>query len=233
MFQKLKIKNMNLELTENSKITVVFNKTASHNVDPQKGFTPLCPNELPVPEGDLIVDELNGQNNLVKYKTVSKDVHPANAIWIATTEKPQYTPVEGDDVDIRWNKHCMSGTYGAELIDGLPKMKDYDFFVTKGVEPDLHPYSSCYHDLNRKVSTGLIEWYNSKGISTVIVGGLATNYCVGSTVIDLVEAGFQVVLNLGACRGIGTDEVVSEYVNMLVDKYKVLIVESFKDIEVV
>lgn len=214
-------------------VSVVFSKTASHNVDPQKGFTPLCPNELPVPDGHNIVDELNGQNNLVKYKTVSKDVHPANASWLATANKPQFSPVEGEDVDVAWNAHCMSGTYGAELIDGLPRMKDYDFFVAKGFEPDLHPYSSCYHDLSKKVSTGLIEWYNSKDISTVIVGGLATNYCVGSTVIDLVEAGFQVVLNLGGCKGIGTEDEINEYVNMLVDKYHVLVVESFNDIEVI
>ena len=30
-------------------------KIASFDVDAQKGFTPLCPNELPVPEGDTIV----------------------------------------------------------------------------------------------------------------------------------------------------------------------------------
>lgn len=223
---------MELNLNEVEKITVVFNKTVSHNVDPQKGFTPLCPDELPVPEGDLIVDELNGQNNLVTYKTVSKDMHPANAIWLATPDKPQFSPVEGDDVDIRWNAHCMSGTKGAELLDGLPKMIDYDFIVAKGYEPDLHPYSSCYHDLHRKISTGLIEWYNSKGISTVIVSGLATNFCVGSTVIDLVDAGFQVILNLGGCRGIGTKEDIDKYVDMLINDYNVIVVNSYKDIEV-
>jgi len=224
---------MELDLNEVEKTIVVYNKTASHNVDPQKGFTPLCPKELPVEHGDEIVDELKGQNSIVKFKTVSKDVHPSNAIWIATKEKPQYTPIKGENVDLVWNAHCMAGTYGAELLDGLPKMIDYDFFVTKGVEPDLHPYSSCYHDLNRKMSTGLIEWYNSRDISTVIVSGLATNFCVGSTVIDLVDAGFQVILNLGGCRGIGTDEELDIYVNMLVDKYNVLVVESFKDIEVI
>ena len=224
---------MELNLNEVEKITVVFNKTVSHNVDPQKGFTPLCPDELPVPEGDEIVDELNGQNNLVAYKTVSKDVHPANAIWLATPENPQFSPVEGENVDIRWNAHCMSGTKGAELLDGLPKMIDYDFIVAKGYEPDLHPYSSCYHDLHRKLSTGLIEWYNSKDISTVIVGGLATNYCVGSTVTDLVDDGFQVILNLGGCRGIGTKEDIDKYVDMLVNKYNVIVVNSYEDIEVI
>lgn len=221
---------MNKEL---EKLSVIFSKTASHNVDPQNGFTPLCPNELPVPEGDEIVDELNKQNSLVKYKTVSKDVHPANAIWLATAQNPQFSPVEGKDVDIRWNAHCMSGTYGAELINGLPKMIEYDFFVSKGFEPDLHPYSSCYHDLGKKLSTGLIEWYNSKEITTVIVTGLATNYCVGETVIDLANAGFQVILNLSGCRGIGTQDVIDEYVNMLVDEYNVFVINSSDDLEVV
>lgn len=215
------------------KLTVIFSKTASHNVDPQKGFTPLCPNELPVPDGENIVGELNAQNNSVKYKTVSKDVHPDNAIWIATEKEPQFSAVEGKNVDVRWNKHCMSGTYGAELLDGLPKMIEYDFIVSKGYEPDLHPYSSCYHDLGKKLSTGLIEWYNSKDITTVIVGGLATNYCVGETVIDFANAGFQVILNLAACRGIGTQEVIDEYVNMLVEKYNVFVINSIEDIEVV
>ena len=224
---------MNIDLIESEKIIVVYDKTASHNVDPQKGFTPLCPDELPVPDGDNIVTELVGQNELVAYRTVSKDMHPANAIWLATKEKPQYTPVEGDNVDIRWNAHCMSGTKGAELLDGLGKMSDFDFFLAKGYEPELHPYSSCYHDLKKTISTGLIEWYNSKNISTIIVGGLATNYCVGETVIDLVNAGFQVILNLGACRGIGSTEDVDKYVNELVEKYGVLVVNSYNEIDVI
>ena len=214
-------------------ITVVFERTASHNVDPQKGFTPLCPNELPVPDGDKIVDELNAQNNLVKYKTVSKDVHPANAIWLANVNVPQFTPVEGENVDIAWNEHCMSGTYGAELIDGLPKMIDYDFFVAKGFEADLHPYSSCYHDLHKDVSTVLIEWYNSRNITTIIVSGLATNYCVSETCKDLSNAGFQVVLNIGGCRGIGSEEEINKSVDILINDYNILVVNTFDEIEVI
>ena len=214
-------------------ITVIFERTVSHNVDPQKGFTPLCPNELPVPDGDKIVDELNAQNNLAKYKTVSKDVHPANAIWLANKNKPQFSPVEGDNVDIAWNAHCMSGTYGSELIDGLPKMIDYDFFVAKGFESDLHPYSSCFHDLHKNVSTGLIEWFETRNITTVIVGGLATNYCVSETCKDLSSAGFQVILNLGACKGIGTEEDINMSVEVLINGYNILVVNSFDEIEVV
>jgi nicotinamidase/pyrazinamidase len=222
---------MNLDLNELEKVTVVFDKTASHNVDPQKGFTPLCPDELPVPDGHNIVDELNGQNDLVGYRTFSKDIHPVNAIWLASPDKPQFSPVEGENVDIRWNAHCMSGTKGAELLDGLD-VADYDFFVAKGFEPDLHPYSSCYQDLKKTISTGLIEWFNSKDISTVIVGGLALDFCVNETVKDLVTAGFQVILNLGACRGIGTQEQLDKCVETLINDYNVIVVNSYKDIEV-
>ncbi len=36
-------------------------KTASLDIDPQKGFTPLYPEELPVAGGETIADELNSQ----------------------------------------------------------------------------------------------------------------------------------------------------------------------------
>lgn len=212
--------------------------TVSHNVDPQNGFTPLCPNELPVNDGNNIVDEINKQNALTKYKTVSKDVHPANAIWIANDKQPQFSKLEGENVDVAWNAHCMSGTFGSELIKGLPKMSEYDFFVVKGTEPDLHPYSSCYHDLKKQISTGLIEWYESKNIHTVIVGGLALNFenvplCVGITIIDLLDAGFNVILNMGATRGLGSTEGIENFINMLVDEYHVIVVNSADEIEVI
>ena len=34
---------------------------ASFDIDAQNTFTPVCPNELPVVEGDQIADELNAQ----------------------------------------------------------------------------------------------------------------------------------------------------------------------------
>lgn len=214
------------------KVFVNFETTASHNVDPQKGFTPLCPNELPVIDGHLIVDELNKQNSLVKYKTVSKDIHPANAIWIANENRPQFSKIGTENVDIAWNAHCMSGTYGAELLDGLPKMSEYDFFVAKGFEPDMHPYSSCYHDLKHKISTGLIEWYHANNVNTVIISGLATDYCVAETVMDLADAGFNVILNLGGCKGIRPQNEMDEYIENLIKIYNIKVVETADDIVV-
>ena len=212
------------------KIQVDKRFTASHEVDPQKGFTPLCPDELPVEDGQNIVDELNKQAEFAKIRTVSKDVHPSNAIWIATKDKPQFTPIEGEsNVDIRWNKHCMSGTYGCELIDGLPSLTEYDYLVFKGTEPTLHPYTGVYHDLQKKISTGLIEFYSHNEIETIIVGGLALDFCVKDTVIDLFNAGFNVIVNVGATRSIGS---AAKTIHELLD-LGIICIDSSDELELV
>lgn len=108
-------------------------------------------------------------------------------------------------MDVRWNLHCVPGTKGFELLDGLPAETEYDFPVYKGVEPDMHPYGACYHDLKDRISTGVIEVLKARGVEIVLVGGLATDYCVKTTALQLKRAGFNVVVNLGACRGIAPD----------------------------
>ena len=181
-------------------------KTASFDVDAQNGFTPLCPDELPVPGGHEIAAALNAQAKLASFRVGSKDAHNPDAKWVATEAKPQFHPVDGHpELDIHWKRHCEVGTYGFELLAGLPHPKQYNFFVWKGVENDLHPYGACYHTLDWKtnrVTTGVIEVLRANGIQNVIVGGLATDYCVKNTALQLRDAGFEVILNLAACRGI-------------------------------
>ena len=189
-------------------------QVAAFDVDAQKGFTPLCPDELPVPEGHLIVDELNRQAAFASTRVFSKDSHPANPSWLATAEHPMYSRVEGANMDIRWNLHCVPGTAGFELLDGLPKVTEYDFPVYKGVEPDMHPYGACYHDLADRISTGVIEFLRSRNITSVLVGGLATDYCVKTTALQLKRAGFRVIVNLAACRGIAPETVAKALTDM-------------------
>lgn len=188
-------------------IKVNKSNTASFDVDPQRGFTPLCPNELPVSEGDKIADELNAQAQFAAYRLVSKDCHPAKAPWIADSTDEIMTPVDGDypNLDIKWPAHCVVGTEGNRLIPGLPDESDYDLLIKKGVDPLKHPYGACYQDLGESESTGVIEWLDERQIKVVIVGGLATDYCVKVTVLQLCLAGFRVIVNLGACRGIACD----------------------------
>jgi nicotinamidase/pyrazinamidase len=188
-------------------ISIEPKKTAAFDVDAQYTFTPECPDELPVTGGNEIVAALNKQATYASFRVGSKDAHSPKAVWVANDEQEMFSPVTGENVDIAWNLHAVPGTKGFELIEGLPKPVEYDFFVWKGVELDMHPYGACYHDLGDQLSTGVIEYLKIKAIETVIVGGLATDYCVKTTALQLRAADFEVIVNLEACRGITEDSV--------------------------
>lgn len=181
-------------------------KIASFDVDAQRTFTPMCPDELPVEEGETIGPELNRQAALARWRLGSKDSHSPEAVWVTDDPDKVGKPgVEGDHVEEHWPVHAVPGTEGFELVPGLPRPAEYDYFVWKGVELDMHPYGACYHDMDERMSTGVTEWLRARGISHVLVGGLATDFCVKATALQLQAAGFQVMLNLAACRGIDAD----------------------------
>ncbi|MGF1681965.1 nicotinamidase [Photobacterium minamisatsumaniensis] len=176
---------------------------AAIDVDPQKTFTPLCPNELPVNDGDTIGPALNAQASLADYRVLSKDAHPHGAVWAVESHDEMLKPLNYPNADLTWVSHAVPGTKGFEIIPQLPPLTEYDHVIWKGIEPDLHPYGACYHDLNEKLSTGLIEWLLAKHVTTVLVGGLATDYCVKTTALQLQATGlFKVIVNLEACRGL-------------------------------
>jgi len=183
-------------------------KVASFDVDAQRTFTPICPDELPVEEGDKLGPELNRQARFAAYRLGSKDSHSPKAVWVTEDADMIGKPgVEGDNVEEHWPVHAIPGTEGFELIPGLPRPTDYDFFVWKGVELDMHPYGACYHDISEAMSTGVVEWLKARAVSHVLVGGLATDFCVWATARQLQKAGFQVILNRAATRGISEESV--------------------------
>ena len=186
-------------------ISISRDHTASFDVDAQKTFTPICADELPVPEGHTIVAQLNYQAEFAQFRLGSKDAHPPNAVWVASDASQVLTPIEGENVDVRWPIHAVPGTAGFELLSGLPHPKDYDYFVWKGIEPDMHPYGACYHDNAKKLGTGVIEFLKMNTVDTVLVGGLALDYCVKITALELLQAGFKVIINLGATRALAAD----------------------------
>lgn len=177
-------------------------KTASFDVDAQKSFTPLCPDELPVPGGDEIAGELNFIASLASLRIGSKDAHSPLAPWVVSDHSQMFVPTGLKHADITWVSHCVPGTEGFVLLDQLPAPYDYDYFIWKGVEPDLHPYGACYHDLHGKLSTGVIEYLKGLKVEQVIVGGLALDFCVKTTALQLAAAGFKVIVHLPACRAI-------------------------------
>ncbi|MFC1623403.1 isochorismatase family protein [Patescibacteria group bacterium] len=190
------------------------NQVAAIDVDALKCFTEDCPDELPVPGGNDIIVELNKQAMLADLRIASKEAHTKGAVHEATEDEPQFTLVTGyPNVDQKWNQHGVPGTKGFEFIDGL-RMEMYDMVIYKGVEIDMHPYGICYHDYDKKIHTGVIPALRGANKRVAIVGGLALNYCVKETVMELLDADFVVVVNLGACRGLGdTTEAVNEMKN--------------------
>ena len=199
---------------------------ASFDVDSQQGFTPLCPNELPVPDGHNIVEALNGNFEYAQYRIGSKDLHPTNALWHADKDHAvlsSFAPersstreivsperfLEERNIDVYWPVHCISGTKGAQLLPGLPDPIQYDFFVYKGCESNCHPYGACFRDLHGTKSTGVIEWLKAKQVTEVLVGGLATDYCVKTTALQLAREGFTVIVVLSACRGVSQQSTLA------------------------
>lgn len=187
----------------------------SIDVDAQKTFSPLCPAELPVMEGNLIVEELNAQAKLADLRVMTKDAHSPSAKWLVENPADMLKPTGLSDADLTWVSHAIVGTYGYELLDGLPQTKEYDYCVWKGVDPELHPYGACFHDIEEKLSTGLLEWLKCKGADMIIVGGLATDYCVKTTVLQLLKGGkWKIIVNAAACRGIAPDTVNAAWKEM-------------------
>src|SRR5450830_1273719 len=172
------------------------------------------PQRIASGRGDLIGAELNYMASLAGYRVGSKDAHTPHAPWVVKQHSEMLQPTGLAHADVTWVSHCVPGTEGFTLLDELPAPYDYDYFIWKGVEPDLHPYGACYHDLHDKLSTGVIEYLKARGVSRVIVGGLALDYCVKTTALQLLKAGLEVVLHLPACRGI-TQEGGVQAVNEL------------------
>jgi nicotinamidase/pyrazinamidase len=205
---------------------------ASLHVDPQCGFSELCPKELPVPGALEIVPELKAQAEYATINSASGDAHSDKSEWAATAEHPQLSPIlSQDDMDLYWNIHCVPGTLGFKFLPGLHR-RDYDFIAYKGVEPNMHPYGALYRDLADTLSTGLLEFYLAKGVKVVIVGGLATSWCLKKTVLQLCATKkFVVYVNLAACRDIPGSDTQGSIDEM--ETAGAIMLESSNEIEMV
>lgn len=168
---------MSCEIGEDSALIVV---------DVQKDF---CPGgSLPVPHGDKVVPVLNRyiqkfkEANAAIYAT--RDWHPANHISFTSKGGP-------------WPPHCVQNTEGAEFHEDL-KLPKRTIIVSKAADPNKEAYSGFD-------GTSLGEELRRKGVKRVFVGGLATDYCVKSTVLDAVELGFETVLLEDAVQGVNVN----------------------------
>ena len=91
-----------------------------------------------------------------------------------------------------WPSHCVAGTRGGEIHDDLKPFVKPEFSFYKGCEVDKEQYSG-FEGVNDK-GESLAKALSGMGVMDVTVVGIATEYCVKETCLDLHKRGFAVTL---------------------------------------
>lgn len=93
-----------------------------------------------------------------------------------------------------WPPHCVAGTAGSDYVPGL-RLPGAAIHVLKASTAHADAYSGFQ-------GTDLASDLHGRGIRRLIVGGLATDYCVLNTVRDGIDLGFEVVVLSDAVRAV-------------------------------
>jgi nicotinamidase-related amidase len=112
---------------------------------------------------------------------------------------------------VLWPDHCLQHSTEAQLHPGLIIKQD-DIILRKGWQPQLDAYSA-FQDNGRVKSTGLAALLKHSGIRSVVVVGVALEYCVMYTALDAVQEGFRTSVVLAATAPVdaaGAEEAVQQ-----------------------
>ena len=185
---------------------MVYKKTLLLIIDVQNDF---CPGgALAANEGDRVVAPLNDLSVFLAEKggrvAATQDWHPRGHVSFASSYKSKNI---GDSVDTSlvkgqtlWPDHCVQGTNGADFHKNL-NLSPVSLIIRKGFRNELDSYSAFFEN-DRKTPTGLEGWIKSLGIETVIMGGLATDYCMFFSAMDCKKAGLKTIIASDAVRGV-------------------------------
>lgn len=121
---------------------------------------------------------------------------PFSVEWL----RDEYLPNHRDGGQWLWNVHGVEGTPETQTFPELAHLQ-VALELPKGEDPRIDSYSGARDALGR--STGLIEWLRERGIKRVFLVGLAFDFCVGWTAVDLADAGFDVYLVVDGTRSVG------------------------------
>ncbi len=170
-------------------------------VDVQNDFLPG--GSLAVPQGDEIIPLLNKLQKQFPLVVATQDWHPHNHGSFATShegKKEFETTMLGDLEQILWPDHCVQGHRGAGFAKEL-NLNRVEAIFRKGTDPEIDSYSGFF-DNGKLKSTGLADYLKGRGVKRVFAGGLAADFCVGFTVKDALELGFETFLIEDATRPI-------------------------------
>lgn len=169
----------------------ITDKSALIVVDVQNDF---CPGgALAVPAGDMVVSVLNTYSKRFIEKGLpvyfTRDWHTENHVSFKS---------QGGI----WPPHCIQGTEGAKFHHELVILANA-IIISKGMYTDRDAYSG-FQD------TDLGSQLTATGVRRLFIGGLATDYCVKSTVLGALNNGFEVVFLSDASKGVDVNKGDSE-----------------------
>jgi nicotinamidase/pyrazinamidase len=170
-------------------------------VDVQNCFLPG--GSLAVKEGDQVIPVINriakGFDNVV----MTQDWHTPHHISFASThegKKPFEMIKLAYGNQVLWPDHCVQGTEGAQIAKDI-NIPHAELIIRKGYHNEVDSYSA-FLEADKETRTGLGGYLKERGIDTVFITGLATDFCVAWTAVDARHAGLTVYVVEDACRGI-------------------------------
>jgi nicotinamidase/pyrazinamidase len=198
-----------------------FESSALVEVDVQNDFCPAYtgPDGAHYPEGALavkrgceVVAPLNWAAAIFSRHggkvIATQDWHPEGHVSFASSHpgEKQGNSIKTDyqASQVLWPDHCVQGAVGS-AFHALLDMRPVNLIVRKGFRRELDSYSAFFEN-DRKTPTGLEGYLRSLNISTVVFGGLATDYCVFYSALDAIQLGFETVLLSDAVRAVGYPE---------------------------
>ncbi len=173
-------------------------------VDVQNDF---CPGgALEVPDGDKVIPVINSLIPHFDAVIQTQDWHPAGHYSFASShdQKQPFDTIKMDyGNQVLWPDHCVQGSEGAQFHPDLETLKT-QVIIRKGFQKEIDSYSAFYEN-DKKTKTGLTGYLNTRGIDTLYVAGLATDFCVKWSVLDGIKDGFNLYVIEDAVLGIDMD----------------------------
>ncbi|MDC0012677.1 bifunctional nicotinamidase/pyrazinamidase [Octadecabacter sp.] len=172
-------------------------------IDVQNSF---CPGgALAVADGDDIVRGINAIMPEYDAVILTQDWHPAGHSSFATTHgaDPMTLTQMPYGPQVLWPDHCIIGTNGAAFHSDL-NVDAADMIIRKGYNLAIDSYSAFFEN-DHSTPTGLEGYLRTRGIDTLTLVGLATDFCVNYSAVDAAKLGFNVTVRMNLCRAIDFD----------------------------
>jgi len=156
-------------------------------------------NDFADPGGSLYVRDAEAAVEATNAEIAA--ARAAGALVVYTQDwHPPTTPHFAKDGGT-WPVHCVGDSWGAELHPGLAVAGDAER-VRKGTagEDGYSGFTMVHPTTGDTTPTALDALLRAHGVATVVVVGLATDYCVKETALDAVRLGYDTTVVTAGVR---------------------------------